>query len=131
MREYFKSITEVCPFSLQYFDSGRIPILEYSETLVRELYDELDKYPAILFKVHTSICRHTLESTAHELADEYPDAEWFWSHPAEGGHSSPVPVVIMQNKLHLTNARKTFKLIRNGSKMVKQRKSNQSCQKED
>ena len=115
MRKYLKSITDVCPFSLKYFDKGEIPILQYSEILVRELYEELDNYPAILFKVHTSICRKTLESTAHELADEYPDAEWFWSHPSEGGTSTPVPVLIMQNREHLAKTRKTFKLMRNGN----------------
>ena len=89
-------------------------MLHYSEPLVRELYDELHKYPAILFKVHTSICRETLESTAHDLADEYPNAEWFWSHPSEGGTSTPVPVLIMQNREHLAKARKEFKLTRYG-----------------
>ena len=114
MRDYLKSITAVCPFSLKYFDAGEIPILHYSEPLVRELYEELDKYPAILFKVHTSICRKVLESTAHELADEYPEAEWFWSHPSEGGTSTVVPVLIMQNREHLAKARKEFKLTRYG-----------------
>ena len=113
MRDYLKSITEVCPFSLKHFDNGEIPILHYSEPLVRELYNELDKYPAILFKVHSTVCRKILESTAHELADEYPEAEWFWSHPDEGGNSTVVPVLIMQNREHLANARKEFKLNRN------------------
>ena len=91
MRDYLKSITEVCPFSLKHFDNGEIPILHYSEPLVRELYTELDKYPAIL----------------------YPEAEWFWSHPDEGRNSTLVPVLIMQNREHLANARKEFKLNRN------------------
>ena len=112
MRDYLKSINKVCPFSLEYFDKGEIPMLHYTEPLVRELYDELDNYPAILFKVHTSICRKTLESTAHELADEFPDAEWFWSHPDEGGTSTPVPVLIMQNREHLANARNDFKILK-------------------
>ena len=112
MRDYLKSITSVCPFSLEHFDNGQIPILHYTEPLVRELYEDLDNYVAILFKVHCTIDRHALESTAHELADEYPNAEWFWSHPDEGGTSTPVPVLIMQNREHLTKARKTFKLMR-------------------
>jgi len=114
MRDYLKSINKVCPFSLEYFDKGEIPMLHYTEPLVRELYDELENYPAILFKVHTSICRNVLESKAHELADTYPDAEWFWSHPADGNNSTPVPVLIMQNREHLASKRKEYKIKRYG-----------------
>jgi|TARA_R110002020_G_scaffold202084_10_gene405128 hypothetical protein len=113
MRDYLKSITDVCPFSLEYFDQGQLPILKYSLPLIDKLYNELHKYPAILFKCHSTISRKSLESKAHELSDTYPDAEWFWSHPKDGHKSTVVPVLIMQNKETLSKARKEFKLIYN------------------
>ena len=130
MREYLKSITEVCPFSLKHFDAGEVPILYYSPTLIQELYFELDKYPAIVFKCPATICRDVTQSTADELANEYPDADWYWSHPDEGGTSTPVPVLIMQNREHLTSARKQFKLEKYGSKMASKQKDN-TCKKEN
>tara|TARA_R100000781_G_C4035850_1_gene112215 strand:+ start:234 stop:575 length:342 start_codon:yes stop_codon:yes gene_type:complete len=110
MREYFESITDVCPFSLESFDAGRIPVLKYNPELVESMYHELEHYDAILFKVHTSICRQVLSTTADELSDTYPDAEWFWSHPADGHKSTVVPVLLMQNRENLAKARKTLKL---------------------
>ena len=118
MREYFESIIKVCPYSLESFDAGKVPILEFSVELIDQLYHELDSYHAVLFKCHTSIDRDSLESTAHGLADKYPDAEWFFSHPVDRGHSTPVPVLIMQNREHLLNARKEYKIFRNGKNMA-------------
>jgi hypothetical protein len=67
MRKYFESITDVCPFSLESFDAGRLPILNYSIALVELLYKDLKHYDAFLFKCHTSMDRDLLITTAHEL----------------------------------------------------------------
>tara|TARA_R110000751_G_scaffold72846_1_gene147521 strand:+ start:428 stop:775 length:348 start_codon:yes stop_codon:yes gene_type:complete len=113
MREYFESITDVCPFSLESFDAGKLPILKFSIELVELLYKELKHYDAILFECSTSMDRDALQSTAHALQISHPDAEWFWSHPIDGHKSTVVPALIMQNKKNLAKARKTFKLLRN------------------
>jgi len=114
MRDYLKTITHVCPYSLESFDEGKVPVLKFSPELVETMYHDLKSYHAVVYKVHTSICRNVLESKAHELADEYPDAEWFWSHPADGNNSTPVPVLIMQNREHLASKRKEYKIKRYG-----------------
>ena len=62
--------------------------------------------------------RDLLITTAHELQTTYPEAKWFWSHPVDRGHSTPVPVLIMQNREHLLNARKEYKIFRNGKNMA-------------
>jgi hypothetical protein len=55
---------------------------------------------------------------AQELQTTYPEAKWFWSHPKDGHKSTMVPALIMQNKKNLANARKTFKLLRNGKNLA-------------
>jgi hypothetical protein len=62
--------------------------------------------------------RDLLITTAHELQTTYPEAKWFWSHPEDGHKSTMVPALIMQNKKNLANARKTFKLLRNGKNLA-------------
>ena len=118
MREYFESITDVCPFSLESFDAGKLPVLKYSKELVELLYKELEHYDAFLFECHTSMDRDLLITTAHELQTKYPEAKWFWSHPEDGHKSTMVPALVMQNKKNLAKARKTFKLLRNGKNMA-------------
>ena len=118
MREYFESITDVCPFSLESFDAGKLPVLKYSKELVDLLYKELEHYDAFLFECHTSMDRDLLITTAHELQTKYQEAKWFWSHPEDGHKSTMVPALVMQNKKNLAKARKTFKLLRNGKNMA-------------
>jgi hypothetical protein len=39
------------------------------------------------------------------LNNLYPKSEWLWSHPAEGGESTPVPCLIQQDALQLNTLR--------------------------
>ena len=43
-----------------------------------------------------------LETLSNGLNELYPESEWLWSHPTEGGESTPIPCLIQQDA-HLLN----------------------------
>ena len=40
--------------------------------------------------------------------DTRPSEEWLWSHPDFGHYSTPVPVLIQQDRTSLEKARKSY-----------------------
>tara|TARA_R110001606_G_scaffold315890_1_gene462686 strand:- start:299 stop:589 length:291 start_codon:yes stop_codon:yes gene_type:complete len=46
-----------------------------------------------------------LETMSEGLNDIYPDSEWLWSHPEQGGESTPVPCLIQQDAHQLNTIR--------------------------
>ena len=106
MRKYFEHIKPVCPYSLESYDQDRLLVLNYELKLIEKYYKILDQYDAFLFKCHPLTNRDSLISIVQDLNDDRPDAIWFWSHPDDEHYSTPVPSIIMQNKVNLRKARK-------------------------
>ena len=108
MREYFEYIKPVCPYSLESYDNNKLLVLDYDPRSLEHYYNIIDRYDAILFKCHPSTDRDSLISIVEDLADERPCAMWFWSHPDDKHYSTPMPSIIMQNKVNLKKARKEY-----------------------
>jgi hypothetical protein len=108
MREYFEYIKPVCPYSLESYDNNKLLVLDYDPRSLEHYYNIIDRYDAILFKCHPSTDRDCLISIVEDLADERPCAMWFWSHPDDKHYSTPMPSIIMQNKVNLKKARKEY-----------------------
>ena len=108
MREYFEYIKPVCPYSLESYDNNKLLVLDYDPRSLEHYYNIIERYDAILFKCHPSTDRDCLISKVEDLADERPCAMWFWSHPDDKHYSTPMPSIIMQNKVNLKKARKEY-----------------------
>ena len=108
MREYFEYIKPVCPYSRESYDNNKLLVLDYDPRSLEHYYNIIDRYDAILFKCHASTDRDCLISIVEDLADERPCAMWFWSHPDDKHYSTPMPSIIMQNKVNLKKARKEY-----------------------
>ena len=108
MREYFEYIKPVCPYSLESYDNNKLLVLDYDPRSLEHYYNIIDRYDAILFKCQPSTDRDCLISIVEDLADERPCAMWFWSHPDDKHYSTPMPSIIMQNKVNLKKARKEY-----------------------
>tara|TARA_X000001382_G_scaffold122171_1_gene104947 strand:- start:479 stop:811 length:333 start_codon:yes stop_codon:yes gene_type:complete len=95
---YFKKIQPVCPWSWDHWCQGLIDITEDPE------YKQLGKYTArvCIRKDHRP---SFLEYEADFYNNLFEDEEWLWSHPDYGRYSTPVPVVIQQNRAILEQAR--------------------------
>lgn len=100
--EYFKSIRLVCPWSLPAYQQGQIEIIEY-QGLRRALESPL--------KARVYICDLN-QRRLKKLATDYDNIdkinEWLWSHPAFKGYSSPVPILIQQNRQYLAEMRTKY-----------------------
>lgn len=99
--DYFESIKSVCPWSLQSYKKGLLEIQPYFE------YRPLGDLEARVYIYH--ITSPQLEQVMEQLNDQYPDEEWLFSHPSEGGHSAPVPCLIQQSHQHLESIRQRLK----------------------
>ena len=108
MREYFEYIKPVCAYSLESYDNNKLLLLDYYTRSLEHYYNIIYRYDAILFKCHPSTDRDCLISIVEDLADERPCAMWFWSHPDDKHYSTPMPSIIMQNKVNLKKARKEY-----------------------
>ena len=108
MREYFEYIKPVCPYSLESYDNNKLLVLDYDPRSLEHYYNIIERYDAILFKCHPATDRDCLISIVEDLADERPCAMWFWSHPDDKHYSTPMPSIIMQNKVNLKKARKEY-----------------------
>jgi len=87
--DYFKSIRAECPWSYKSWQQGLIDIRDYDGELL-----PLDHWHARVY-----VCRvpqDTLEALA--FAFDEGECEWLWSFPNDGPYSTPVPVLIQQNR---------------------------------
>lgn len=99
--DYFKSIRSVCPWSYPAYTKSQIEILPNFD------YKPLGKYLARVYIYE--LTSSELEQMMEHLNEHYPQEEWFFSHPSEGGHSSPYPCLIQQSHQHLQTIRKGLK----------------------
>lgn len=94
---YFYSIRQSCPWSWAAWQQGKIAIQKWRSQVI-----DLEPYSARLYIVDLTPRR--LKKLCKRL-DQDPKCEWLWSHPRYGGDSTPVPVLIQQNRLQLNAIR--------------------------
>ena len=96
--EYFQSIRSVCPWFFPAYKKNQIDIKQFFE------YQPLGEFLARVYIYN--IRPADLADMMERLNEWFPEEEWFWSHPDEGGHSAPYPCLIQQSHAHLQNIRK-------------------------
>lgn len=90
---YFESIKRWCPWSLVAWNQGLITITKWKGTL------PLDNNEARVYWVDLNPRR--LKKLCSKLDSADPKCEWLWSHPHYGGRSTPIPVLIQQDRARL------------------------------
>lgn len=98
--DYFQQIQGVCPWSLAAWKKDTIDIAAWLGTV-----EDLDGYSARVY-VHVNASPRLLNKWADKLNVQYPQYEFLWSHPRYKGDSTPVPVIIQQERNHLNSIRK-------------------------
>tara|TARA_X000001316_G_C922311_1_gene37392 strand:- start:474 stop:857 length:384 start_codon:yes stop_codon:yes gene_type:complete len=115
-REYFGSIQNVCPHSLESFDSGRIKFvpfnLLFTECVWRTIVEDFD---VVVFEAE-EVELGLLKNIGNYIERKHKDLEMFYSYPNEGENSTPIPILLLQRKTILDKARKEYKEKINGSK---------------
>lgn len=99
--EYFQSIKESCPWSLAAWRRNQISVQRWQGEPL-----PLEPFLARVYIVDLNPRR--LKKLCARLDRESSQDEWLWSHPRYGGDSTPVPVLIQQNRNKLENIRKTL-----------------------
>lgn len=97
---YFHSIRHVCPWSYSAWKRNKIEIV-----LWRGEAEELNGLEARVHIVYNSTPR-LLKKIEQRMNRNREFEEWLHSHPSFGINSTPVPVVIQQDRVGLENARK-------------------------
>ena len=99
-RDYFYSIRTYCPWSYKAWKQDKIEVVLWTgevkdlNGLEARVYC-LDRKPRLLKKIE------------QRLNSEREFEEWLHSHPSFGINSTPVPVLIQQDRLGLQTARNT------------------------
>jgi hypothetical protein len=99
--EYFASIVSVCPWSLAYWRKQRIDIQPWRGS---QRIPPLQNYVARVW-IHKQASGRQLRNIHTRLNDCRQHEEWLYSHPQYGGHSTPQPVLIQQDRKILQDAR--------------------------
>lgn len=98
--EYFNRIKPVCPWSWAAWQRGEIWLGKFSKPL------PLDLYQARVYQFR-DITPRRLKKIAQKLDESDSESEWLWSHPRYRHNSTPVPVLIQQNRARLNKIRET------------------------
>lgn len=93
--DYFHKIQGVCPWSLAAWKKGTVECVDWQGSI-----KELGTYTARVY-VHAHASPRLLNKWADKLNLAYPEYEFLWSHPRYKGFSTPVPVLIQQDRNHL------------------------------
>lgn len=95
---YFLSIKKYCPWSLAAWNKGLIDIVQgYKQIL------PLGQFHARIYIVELNPRR--LKKLCEKLDAGSEEDEWLWSHPRYASQSTPVPVLIQQNRKMLNDIR--------------------------
>lgn len=98
---YFHSIRKVCPWSYSAWKRGKIDIAMW-----RGIANELEDLEARVYVIYGDIKPRLLKKIEQRLNGERQSEEWLHSHPLFGINSTPVPVLIQQDREGLEKARK-------------------------
>lgn len=101
---YFASIQSVCPWSQGYWQKGSIDIVTSQLNFGRIEPQPLNTFVARIY-IRPNSSPRLLNKLADRFNDRYEEEEWLWSHPRYQGHSTPVPVLIQQDRAVLEKAR--------------------------
>lgn len=103
---YFAKIRGVCPWSYKAHMNDNILFIPYSEVTLNtwaEVFGS-SSHEAYVYKCHNKSA-DWLNDMCDQLNQRYQTCEWLWSHPEKGGDSTPIPVLIQQDKELLTQLR--------------------------
>lgn len=103
---YFAKIRGVCPWSYAAHMKDNILFIDYSSTTFSTwaMLFTASKHEAFVYKCPEKTV-DWLNKTCDQLNQTYQTSEWLWSHPEEGGDSTPVPVLIQQDRELLAQLR--------------------------
>lgn len=104
--EYFANIRKVCPWSLKAFMSEKILFVETNGNCLNtwaKLFPHTKHEAYVYTWPDASV--EWLQTMCDGLNEIYDTEEWLWSHPAEGGDSPHIPVLIQQDATHLAELR--------------------------
>ena len=96
---YFTSIRQVCPWSYSAWKRGLIDIC-----LWKGIPTPLEHFEARVNIIGT-IKPRLLKKIEQRLNNQREHEEWLHSHPSFGVNSTPIPVLIQQDRQHLAQAR--------------------------
>jgi hypothetical protein len=96
---YFSSIQSVCPWSLHAYMRNKIKFIDYNKDsiLVWSAVFASTDYSAFIYLMPKS-SSEDVAALATSLERFIPTSEFLWSHPSEGGHSTPEPCIIQQDR---------------------------------
>ncbi len=97
--DYFNSIKTVCPWSWAAIKKDRIDIVNWHDGV-----KELKQYEARIYCALKYNPRQ-LKKISNRLNEIRPNEEWLWSHPKYNYNSTPIPVLIQQDKARLNYLR--------------------------
>jgi len=103
---YFASIKQVCPWSLTSYMHDKILFVDYS-SVSHNTWSKLFRntsHEAFVYRCEGKDV-DWLVNKCEKLNLIYKTSEWLWSHPDEGGNSTPIPVLIQQDREQLENLR--------------------------
>lgn len=97
--EYFNSIRSVCPWSITAWRKQEIQITNWHSHIL-----ELGSLQARVYVAPKHNPRQ-LKKMSDRFNAQRPNEEWLWSHPSYKHHSTPVPVLIQQDRAKLLHIR--------------------------
>ena len=104
---YFAKIRGVCPWSYKAHMKDNILFIEGGGERCYGTWSYIYKSSnkeAFVF-IEKNKTPKELDAICLKYEKIYKHVEWLWSHPNEGGDSTPVPVIIIQDKSTLQNLR--------------------------
>lgn len=100
--EYFTRIQTECPWSLAAYQRGLIDIQPW-----RDYKIPLGSYQARVYTFKTITARQ-LKKICNRWDNLDHECEWLWSHPTYRRYSTPIPVMIQQNRQQLAQIRQSL-----------------------
>lgn len=100
---YFESIKTECPWSRRAWANSLIDIESWGKPVT-----DLQQYQARIWIYPTK--PRLLKKTTEKLNSQRLHELWLWSHPKYKQYSTPVAVLIQQDRNHLETIRKNLNL---------------------
>ena len=104
---YFAKIRGVCPWSYKSMQNDTILFIEGGGERCYGTWSyiyRVSNKEAFVF-IEKDKTPKELDKICLKYEKIYKHVEWLWSHPDEGGDSTPVPVIIIQDKARLQTLR--------------------------
>lgn len=102
--EYFQLIRTVCPWSNTAWKYSLIDFQPWKNSVL-----DLQHYAARVYVYPTK--PRQLKKTTNRLNEKYHQYEWLWSHPDYQHYSTPIAVLIQQDRTQLETIRNNLNKI--------------------